>query len=174
MEGCGQVQGRDGYPVIYSGSRDCVKRMYQAEGIRAFWRGSITSFLKASTLIMTSSLKIYKCMHSYPRSLYLTMPYSSFSPDHTTPYRSYAWTSRSSDSLLIGFTAQFARAYGTWNGTARTRTDHDMGNLQVAPSLAAVRFAYEFAMRSRLAGGIHQYRDEKAPGQPPMPRFMTG
>lgn len=41
-----QVQGRDGYPVIYSGSRDCTKRMYQAEGLRAFWRGSLTSFLK--------------------------------------------------------------------------------------------------------------------------------
>ena len=42
------MQGRDGYPVIYSGSRDCAKRMFQAEGLRAFWRGSLTSFLKVN------------------------------------------------------------------------------------------------------------------------------
>jgi len=38
--------GRDGYPVLYSGTRDCAKRMFQAEGLASFWRGSFSSLLK--------------------------------------------------------------------------------------------------------------------------------
>ncbi|BDA49691.1 Calcium-binding mitochondrial carrier protein SCaMC-1 [Coccomyxa sp. Obi] len=41
-----QVQGSPGYPVQYSSTLDCVRKLYVQEGIRAFWRGSLSSYMK--------------------------------------------------------------------------------------------------------------------------------
>jgi hypothetical protein len=41
-----QVQGRPGFPRRYTGPIDCAARMAREEGLRAFWRGSLSSFAK--------------------------------------------------------------------------------------------------------------------------------
>ena len=46
-----QVQGREARPVLYGGTWDCARRIYAAEGVRAFWRGSLSSYLKVAPSI---------------------------------------------------------------------------------------------------------------------------
>ena len=41
-----QIQGAPGHPVRYSSMADCCRTMLREEGASAFWRGTLSSFMK--------------------------------------------------------------------------------------------------------------------------------
>lgn len=41
-----QIQGAPGHPVRYSSMADCCQTMLREEGASAFWRGTLSSFMK--------------------------------------------------------------------------------------------------------------------------------
>ena len=47
-----QVQGREGHPLLYSSSYDAARRIFRAEGITAFWRGSLPTYMKVAPSIL--------------------------------------------------------------------------------------------------------------------------
>lgn len=51
-----QVQGRPGFPRLYTGAMDCATQMLRQEGVAAFWRGSLSSFAKVAPSIAATRL----------------------------------------------------------------------------------------------------------------------
>jgi Mitochondrial carrier protein len=41
-----QIQGAPGHPVRYSSMLDCCQKILKEEGASAFWRGTLSSFMK--------------------------------------------------------------------------------------------------------------------------------
>lgn len=46
-----QVQGLPGKPVLYRNARHCFFTILRQEGVRAFYRGLLSSFMKASSVL---------------------------------------------------------------------------------------------------------------------------
>ncbi len=44
-----QVQGSPGHPVKYRSMADCFRVMLAEEGLRSFYRGTVSSFMKVVT-----------------------------------------------------------------------------------------------------------------------------
>ena len=51
-----QVQGSPGYPVLYSGPLDCVRKIAATEGLRGFYRSGLVRMrrLQHSVLLLPS------------------------------------------------------------------------------------------------------------------------
>lgn len=60
---CLQVQGREGFPVKYSNVFQCAYQVVKEEGVAAFWRGSMCSFMK----VLPRALA-WLCVISAPRA----------------------------------------------------------------------------------------------------------
>ena len=48
-----QVQGSEGFPVKYSNVFQCAYSVVKEEGVAAFWRGSMCSFMKVFVNIIS-------------------------------------------------------------------------------------------------------------------------
>ena len=53
-----QVQGSPGHPVKYRGLADCFAVMARDEGLKSFYRGTISSYMKVGVLPALSSPKV--------------------------------------------------------------------------------------------------------------------
>ena len=60
-----QVQGSPGYPVQYTSTIDCARQMFAKEGLRAFWRGTISSYLKVGAVhLLLNTNSTYQAIHT--------------------------------------------------------------------------------------------------------------